>query len=96
MLLATTFDPGHEGEFMLRIFTESDSRCKYVLCSATLSTLLVSVGICRPLVHAVPPPIPWYRACCSKYPRAVVAVEVKGCDGLERQDISGGVQYIAI
>ena len=31
VLLATTFDPGHEGEFMLRIFTESDSRCKYMI-----------------------------------------------------------------
>lgn len=77
VLLPTTFDPGHKGEFLLRIFTESDSRCK-------------------PLVHAVPPPIPWYRACFSRYPQAVVVVEIKGCDGLERQDISGGADPYVI
>lgn len=71
VLVPSTYDAGVEGDFMLRIFTESDSRL-------------------RPLVKGAPSRAPCYRACCSHYPRAVVVVDVKGCDGLEKANTFGG------
>ena len=61
------------------------------LLSHTVLTLL-----CRPLVKHAPSPVPCYRACCSRYPRVVVVVDIKGCDGIEKANTFGSGKFVIV